>query len=127
MRILIAEHQVECGQIWASYLQQQGAEVTIADSSDQALHLLRIERFDVLILDLILPDAGAITISDFVSYRHPNLPIIAVTSGAFFSDGSVFDLIPNARTLLQMPLRVDDLAALVEHYAKSKPAAKSSP
>jgi len=117
MRILIAEHQPELGRIWARYLERQGADVTLATSSDEALRILRFESFDVLILELVMPDGGAIAISDFVSYRHPDVPIIAVTSGSFFSDGSVFEVIPNARSLLRMPLRIDDLAALVDHYA----------
>lgn len=121
MRILIAEHQPELGQIWARFLERQGAEVVVAHSSDEAIRLLRFNEFDVLILELVMPDGGAITISDFVAYRHPDVPVIAVTSGSFFSDGSVFDVIPNARTLLRMPLRIDDLAALVEHYAARQP------
>ena len=127
MRILIAEHQAERGQIWAGYLHGQGAEVIIVKNSDQALHLLDLESFDILILNLLMPDGGAIIISDFVNVRHPDMPIIAVTTGSFFADISVFDLIPNARTVLQMPLRVDDLAAVVEHYATRKPSANSSP
>lgn len=126
MRILIAEHQPELGQIWARFLERQGAEVTVANSSDDAIRLLRFEEFDVLILELVMPDGGAIAISDFVSYRHPDVPIIAVTSGSFFSDGSVFDVIPNARTLLRMPLRIDDLAALVDHYAARGKAVQQS-
>lgn len=117
MRILIAEHRVELGRIWARYLQRLGVQVTLATSSEQALHLLRFQDFDLLVLELVMPDGGAIVISDFVTYRYPDVPILAITSGSFFANGSVFELIPNARTLLRMPFRIDDLAALIDHYA----------
>lgn len=121
MRILIAEHQPELAEIWAAYLQRQGAEVVVAPSSDAALQLLRFQSFDVLIVELVMPDGGALTISDFVAYRHPDVPIIAVTASTFFSDGSLFQAMPNLRTLLRMPLKLDDLAALVTHYSRPKP------
>lgn len=72
-----------------------------------AIDFLRFETFDALVLDLVLPDDGAIAISDYATYRYPDVPIIAVTSTSFFSDGSIFDLIPNARSLMRTPLRLN--------------------
>jgi len=92
-----------------------------------AINKLRFEVFDALVLDLVLPDGGAIAISDYATYRCPDVPIIAVTSTSFFSDGSIFDLIPNARSLMRTPLRPDDLAAVLEHYVPRKLASISKP
>ena len=39
-------------------------------------------------------------------------------ASAFFSDGAIFELIPNARGLLRAPLRLEDMAALVQHYGE---------
>ena len=62
-----------------------------------------------------LPEDGAIAVADFATYRTPDA-IIAVTADSFFSDGTIFELLPNARGVLRAPLRLEDMAALVEHY-----------
>ena len=59
---------------------------------------------------------AALAVADFATYRNPEMPIIAVTARGFFSDGAIFELIPNARGLLRAPLQLEDMAALVEHY-----------
>ena len=69
-----------------------------------------------------LPKGEAIAVADFASYRNPDLPIIAVTARGFFSDGAIFQLVPNARGLLRTPLRLDDMAALIEHYGGRRAA-----
>ena len=60
-----------------------------------------------------LPEDGAIAVADFATYRNPEMPIIAVTADSFFSDGTIFELLPNARGVLRAPLRLEDMAALV--------------
>jgi len=120
MRILLVQHNEYLSNLWTRFLQRQGVEVVQAATQGEAINLLRFEAFDALVLDLVLPDGGAIAISDFATYRFPDVPIIAVTSTSFFSDGSIFDLIPNARSLMRTPLRPDDLAAVLEHYVPKK-------
>ena len=127
MRILIVQHNEDLSELWSRFLQRQGVEVLQAATQLEAINMLRFEDFDALVLDLVLPDGGAIAISDYATYRCPDVPIIAVTSTSFFSDGSIFDLIPNARSLMRTPLRPDDLAAVLEHYAPKKSASINKP
>ena len=127
MRILIVQHNRGLSELWAKFLQRQGVEVKQAATQLAAIDLIRFEKFDALVLDLVLPDGGAIAISDYATYRCPDVPIIAVTSTRFFSDGSIFDLIPNARSLMRTPVRPDDLAAVLEHYAPGKPKVAGKP
>jgi DNA-binding NtrC family response regulator len=77
---------------------------------------LRGRPFDALVLDMELPERAAIAVADFATYRNPEMPIIAVTARGFFSDSAIFELVPNARGVLQAPLRPEDMAALIEHY-----------
>lgn len=115
MKVLIVEHREDLGRIWRGFLERQGADVELATSQKEAIQMMRFTDFDALVLEIVLPDGGAIAISDYATYRFPNIPIITVTSGSFFSDGSIFDLMPNARGIMRTPFRVDDLAALLEH------------
>jgi len=115
MRILIVEHNEELGRLWARFLEHRGLTVELATSQKDAIANMRFNDFDALVLELVLPDGGAIAISDYATYRFPDIPIITVTSGSFFSDGSIFQLMPNARGLMRTPFQPDDLAALLEH------------
>ena len=116
MRILLVQHDRGISELWAGFLQRHEIDVVSAYTQSAAIDLLRFEMFDALVLDLVLPDGGAIAISDYATYRYPDVPIVAVTSTSFFSDGSIFELIPNARSLMRSPVRPDDLAAVLEHY-----------
>lgn len=115
MRVLIVEHNEELGRIWSRFLEHRGLTVELATSQKDAIANMRFNEFDALVLELVLPDGGAIAISDYATYRFPDIPIITVTSGSFFSDGSIFQLMPNARGLMRTPFQPDDLAALLEH------------
>lgn len=116
MRILLVQHDRGISELWAGFLQRHEIDVVSAYTQSAAIDLLRFEMFDALVLDLVLPDGGAIAISDYATYRYPDVPIVAVTSTSFFSDGSIFELIPNARSLMRSPVCPDDLAAVLEHY-----------
>lgn len=122
MRILIVQDNEELGGIWQRFLEREGISVVLNTSQEQAIKTLRFEVFDALILELVLPDGGAIAIADFATYKSPDVPVIPVTSSSFFSDGSVFSIIPNARSLMRMPVEGKDLLAMLEH-SKRKPSA----
>lgn len=116
MRILIVEHNQDLAGIWARFLSREGIGCSVASNRAEAYEALRGQEFDALVLDMELPDGEAIAVADFASYRRSEIPIIAVTARGFFSDSAIFELIPNARSLMRAPLRVEDMAAMVQHY-----------
>jgi DNA-binding NtrC family response regulator len=123
VKVLIVEHNRDLARIWAGFLGRQGMSCVLAATADEAYGALRVEGFDALVLDMELEGGDAIAVADFASYRNPEIPIIAVTARGFFSDSAIFELVPNARGLLRAPLRLEDMAALVEHYANRSAAA----
>ena len=116
MQVLIVEYNRDIAGIWAAFLSGQGLDCTLAGSAAEAYAALRQRPFDALVLDMELPQGEAIAVADFATYRNPEMPIIAVTAHGFFSDSAIFELVPNARGVLQEPLRPEDMAALIEHY-----------
>lgn len=127
MKVLIVEHNRDLARIWAGFLGRQGMVCVLAAGAAEAYDALRAEVFDALVLDMELADGESIAVADFATYRNPEIPIIAVTARGFFSDSAIFELVPNARGLLRAPLRLEDMAALVEHYgARSAEAARKA-
>jgi len=127
MKVLIVEHNEDLAKIWSRFLERQGLEVDVTTSQKSAIQRMRFTDYDALVLEIVLPDGGAIAISDYATYRFPDIPIITVTSGSFFSDGSIFELMPNARGIMRTPFRVDDLAALLEHCVPDKSGSTKQP
>ena len=127
MRVLIAQQNAELGKLWAGFLEREGFATTVVTSQNEALTQLRAQEFDALILEMVLPDGGAIAIADFAAYRMPDVPVITVNSSSFFSDGSVFQLMPNVQSVMQAPVEGKDLAAMVSHLKSKRGGHPSAP
>jgi two-component system alkaline phosphatase synthesis response regulator PhoP len=55
-RILVVDDDREIARVLRAYLEQAGFQVLVAYDGERALHLLRRERPDLVVLDLMLPD-----------------------------------------------------------------------
>lgn len=119
MRVLIVESDASLGRVWQRHLERQGAHVDLATCQAAAIEILRQSEVQVIVLNLDLNGDSAFAIADFASYRWPKARVIFVNNTSFFSDGSIFSLMPNACAQVQRQVPPDDLAAMVEHYGTS--------
>lgn len=81
-RILVVDDDREVVRLLRAYLEQAGYEVLVAYDGESALHNLRRERPDLLLLDLMLPDRDGYEITRIVR-ADPALavlPIIMLTA-----------------------------------------------
>lgn len=118
MLVLIVANSADLAQVWANHLERNGAETRVTGSQEEAFEFIRETEVNVIILDLMLAEGSAIAIADFASYRQPGAKVIFVTNSTFFSDGSIFNHIPNACAYVQTQTPPEDLAAIVEHYGQ---------
>ena len=121
MQVLIVESDRDLGDLWCRQLERMGASVSIAGTQSDAIAVLRNTEISIIVLDLLVKDGSAFAIADFASYRRPNARIIFVTNTTFFSDGSIFQHIPNACAFIQSQTPPEDLAVMVEHYGTLAP------
>ena len=117
MQVLIVENVLELARIWQRQLERDGLEVVVAPNSDRAIDLISDVAFDVIIVSLNLSEGDSpMAVADYAQYRRPDVRLIFVGDGEFFSDGSIFELMGNARALIPRATAPEDLAAMVEHY-----------
>jgi len=116
--MIIASHE-QRSRIWARHLERLGADVCVITDYETAISQLHLEDQDVIILELILDQGGALALSDFISYRQPNAKVIFISDGRFFSDGSIFAHCANACAYLPSATAPEDIAALAEHHAQT--------
>lgn len=115
--ILIVASDGDLSTIWARHIRRHGLEVTTVRSQEDAVDAIIHEQPKAIVMDLGLEDGSPIAIADFASYRCPEARVVFVSRDSFFSDGSLFKLMPNAAAHLGAATAPDDLAAIVDHYA----------
>ena len=81
-RVLVAEDEQTFGLTVTRFLQKAGHEVKICTNGKSVLKALDSAEWDVLLLDLKLPDADGVDILARVRKEHPELQTIIVTGFA---------------------------------------------
>lgn len=116
MRVLIVESDQDLGRLWKGHLTRSGAQAELVSSQQHAVERLAEQSFSVLVINLELGDGSAFAVADYANYRRPDIKVIFVTNSTFFSDGSIFQHVPNVCAFLPVHTRPEDLVALVEHH-----------
>jgi len=80
VRILLVEDDHDLAQITARRLKKDGLVVDIAENGTEAQKLIASVSYDLLILDLILPDSHGFDILRFTRQTSPLVPVIALTA-----------------------------------------------
>ena len=116
MRVLIAEGDVDLGDVWERHLVRHGHQIRRVSSETEAIGMVQSFRPQVIILDFALEGGNALAVSDFTAFRLPEAQVIFVTRDSFFSDGEVFSLVANACVSVSEKVPPGDLLALVDFY-----------
>lgn len=119
MKVLIVESNPDLGSLWQNHMRRQGLDVRLGQTQPEAVMALSADRFDVIVLNIVLREGSALAVADLASYRQPDIQIIFVTGTSFFSDGSIFNLCANARAFVPTDTRPEDLTAMVEHFGRA--------
>jgi len=88
-------------------------------SQEHAVNFLCQHAPEVVVLDVMLEDGSAIATADFVCYRQPKTQIVFVTRSTFFSDGSLFQHIPNTAAIIPERTKPTDLAEIVAYHGRA--------
>ena len=118
MKVLIVENNPNLSWLWKRHIERLGKKVDVAETVEDAMDRLRRAHFDVMLVDLILPDGSAIGLADYARVTSPETNVVFVTDTTFFSDGSLFAFSGNARALVKAGSAPEDVAAIVTHYGE---------
>jgi diguanylate cyclase (GGDEF)-like protein len=79
-RILIVDDDTLARQLYSEYLGEAGYEVITARDAAQAAAALAAEPVDVVVTDLILPDADGLAVLAEAKRRDPGIEVIVITA-----------------------------------------------
>ena len=89
MKVLVVEDNKVNQQILRLFLQRTGAETAFAESGQESIDLLRKQKFDLVLMDLSMPEMDGITATKLIMADDtiPDKPVvIALTAHAFDED-----------------------------------------
>jgi DNA-binding NtrC family response regulator len=78
-RILVAADDPGVGNLFARKLRSTRYSVSEAKSGAETLRLLRSMRFQVLVLDLDMPDTDGFQVLKVVKTQHPSVRVLAIS------------------------------------------------
>ena len=93
MKILLVEDDIMLNEMITEYLASTGHAITSAKSGDESLKILNEQKFDLLILDINLPDIDGFTILENMHEQKRMIPTIYISALIDIEDISrAFDL-----------------------------------
>lgn len=81
MRVLIIEDDHDLGQLIRTVLDRNGCQSSVAASMAEARHFIGSEHFDVLVVDLVLPDGNGLDLLDDLVGGLNQDSVVVVSSG----------------------------------------------
>jgi len=86
MRILLIEDEKRIAAFVSRGLEESGYSVDCAESGQEGLARLGEAAFDLLILDLMLPDMDGLVVLEKVRNRNPTLPVLILSARGSLDD-----------------------------------------
>jgi CheY-like chemotaxis protein len=78
-RVLVVEDHQENLEYLKGLIESAGHLCTAVGSVSESLHQLETSSFDLVLLDLILPDADGVEVARYILEKGLNLPVVAVS------------------------------------------------
>jgi two-component system, OmpR family, alkaline phosphatase synthesis response regulator PhoP len=106
--ILLVEDEENLQEALKLNLELEGYSISSAYDGIQALKMLEQEYFDLLILDVMLPELDGITVCETVKLKTPDLPILILSAKNSSAD-RVLGLKKGADDYLTKPFNLEEL------------------
>ncbi len=112
-RILVVDDDPGVRDVIRSMLEASGYSVLLAENGREAMRLLKTERADLILTDLVMPEQEGIETIKALRREYPELKVIAM-SGAFGGDYLRIAAYLGAHATLAKPIQMETLLRLVE-------------
>jgi DNA-binding response OmpR family regulator len=86
MKILIAEDDIDFGNILSQYVTLSGFEVVLGRNGKEAWDLFRSEKPDICVLDVMMPEMDGFTLAEKMRTTEPGIPFIFLTAKSMRED-----------------------------------------
>ena len=117
MRILVVEDEEQIRKIIRLNLEIEGFEVISTDNGRKAIEIADNQHFDIIILDVMLPEVNGFQICEQIRLRNSKVGIIIVSAKDTSSD-RIMGLKYGADDYLTKPFNLEELLLRVNNLVK---------
>ena len=128
MKILIIDDSQEIVELLVKVLTTVGHDVVSSYSGREALKMMQEERFDLIFLDIAMPDFSGLDVIDGLvqSGKILKSPVVLFTASSI-TDAEVAELVKKGvHSCLRKPVRIETLFEKIEEISRSGATAKSA-
>jgi two-component system alkaline phosphatase synthesis response regulator PhoP len=115
--ILLVEDEENLQEALKLNLELEGYEITGAWDGAEALQAVQKEYFDLIILDVMLPEIDGITVCETIRLTNPDIPILILSAKNSSAD-RVLGLKKGADDYLTKPFNLEELLIRVSNLIK---------
>ncbi len=114
IRILVIDDDSTIADILKEFLSTDGREVTACYNGKSAIDLLKREPFDIIIVDLVMPDIGGEEVLKFAKRRYPDIIVIILTGHASV-ESAIMAIKEGAYDYIKKPCRLDEIEITIQN------------
>ncbi len=90
MKILVVDDDLNIQRLYKEELEEEGYQIIIAGTGEEALELFGNESPDLVTLDILMPDIDGISLLRKMKEQRPKIPIIMSTAYDYRDDFAVW-------------------------------------
>jgi len=117
-RVLVVDDEASVREALGAVLQAKGYEVVLAEDGRQALRSIRRDRFDLILLDILLPTIGGASVLKAIKRRDPEAVVVLIT-GFPYHEETLTALEHGPAMLLPKPIKLKDIEAVLKIVFKA--------
>jgi two-component system, sensor histidine kinase and response regulator len=123
LSILVAEDNVVNQKLAVRLLEKRGHTVAVADNGREAVDLVKQQTFDLVLMDVSMPEMDGITATSVIRQREQEVggyqPIVAMTAMVTSGDRERC-LAAQMDGYIAKPIRARELDEVLDHYSDKK-------
>jgi excisionase family DNA binding protein len=119
--VLVVDDDLGLQDLFRTFLKQIGFSRVVVGTATEAINSLRKQKFDLMFLDLQLPDAPGDQVYKTAKQIDPDLNVIVITG---YPDSEILDRILQVSpvTVLKKPLKIEQLNQTVMILGHKRPS-----
>ena len=119
MKVLVVDDEAPFLDLLKRYLALPEHDCATADSGQKALELLQSETFDLILMDIFLPDIKGYDLIPIIRKQRPDIDVITMTG---YNSRELESTVRQQDILFYMikPFEAGQLKEILEHLSKKK-------
>lgn len=119
LKLLVAEDNTDNQLLIQVLLQKLGIHAVIVENGHKAVERVLLEHFDLVLMDMQMPEMGGEEATALIRHAGMDLPIIALTANVMSEDQSRY-LKAGCQAVLSKPIVQKDFIAVIKKFCQSR-------